>query len=775
MKNRKQTLNLLGKSMLITMTGVSIIASSALAADTSNTTTIKAVSDTTVLNPADAKISKDQAVERIRKLFPALKEASVESVDFGDPNTFPARNEKVWTIQWQFKTENGSSGFSSRVDAMNGDLLQMYMPSLNDPRNTIHFPPKITKEEAQQLAKDFILQAAPSIVPDSLKLNDDSFQIQGQISLFGPVQYFFNYNIMMNGVKLNDGGVQVTLDGEGNVLQFNKVLQLSSYPSTVPKITLEQAKTFAKEHQSAELQYIPIRKGGNKIKSWWLGYVPSLQPIDGQTGQFETLGSPINEQGTRYVPVPKTVNGFSPITTNGELTAEQAARIAEQAFPLLKEKKLLQNSQSEDWNGDHQKVWTLYWGDGELRMGPGSYRATVDAKTGIILNYTSDVYSPYPSTAKPSSNEPAISKNAAQQRAAEVLNLIYPNASEDLKQIDYHNSLDVTTGSSAQSQYYSFIFQRFYQGLAVSGDTVNLTLDLQGNVSNYYSNKTVLDDKVMTALKANLTKEQALAQIWDSTKLELQINTFGGFTNSNTYEQPIAKLDYNQVLKGTTLNYTALDATDGTWRSIWLNQNSSSQASMKPTDISGHWAQQDLETMIQYHVLTPDDAGKLNPDQTIKYGDWLTMMATALTPQYKNFYNGNRMDKPLFADITESSPYFDAIRTFIQQKWLDADANGLLNADQELTREALATSLIHILKYNKLTSLLAPTLPGLPFTDSNLITNKSDVAMVVDLGIMEGTNGAFEPLAKVSKAQAAIVLMRLAHLQGKLDQTIGQP
>ncbi|WP_261807637.1 S-layer homology domain-containing protein [Paenibacillus sp. N3.4] len=781
----KRTLHTLSKSMFITVLGVSVLASSALAAEMGTTTAQHVVSVTesaastnsisSNLNPADAKISKDLAVERTKKLFPALKEATVQSVDFGDPNTYPPRNEKVWTIQWEFKTENGSSGFSSRVDAMNGDLLQMYVPSLNDPRSITHFPPKVSREEAQKLAKDFILQAAPSITSYSLQMNDDDTQFKGQTSLFGPVQYNFNYNIQINGVKLNNGGVQVTVDGEGNVIQFYKAPQYSSYPSTEPKITLEQATTFAKKHQEAELQYIPIRKGGGKVQSWWLGYVPSLHPIDAQTGQFVTQGMSSSNQGPIYVAVPKKDKVFTPITADGELTAEQAAQIVEQAFPLLKDKKLQQKSLNDGWSADNHKVWSINWGNEELRMGMGPFgssnRATVDAQTGIIVQYSTDIFGPYPPAAKPVSNEPVISKEAALQKAEELINLIYPNASEVLKRMETNNSED---DSSNPLQNYSFSFQRFYKGLLVNGDNVNITLDLQGNVTNYYGNRTTLDDQVMGALKLNLSKEQALSQIWESTKLELELNSLGGYTINNTYEQPIAKLVYNQIFKTGSLNFKALDATDGTWKLLWSDQTTTPQTSVKPTDITDHWAQKDLETMVQYQVLTTDDSGKLNPNQTIKYGDWLTMMATALTPQYKNYYNGNRNDKPLFADITETSPYFDAVRTFVQQKWLEAEVNGHLNADQELTRETLASSLVHIVKYNKLASLFAPTAKDLPFTDSDLIKNKSDVALAVKLGLMEGSDGAFNPSAKVTKAEAAVIIMRLVHLQGKLDQTIGQ-
>lgn len=40
------------------------------------------------------------------------------------------------------------------------------------------------------------------------------------------------------------------------------------------------------------------------------------------------------------------------------------------------------------------------------------------------------------------------------------------------------------------------------------------------------------------------------------------------------------------------------------------------------------------------------------------------------------------------------------------------------------------------------------------------------------LGLLEGENGKFNPQQIVTKAQAAIVIMKMVELQGKLDQPI---
>ncbi|TCS76104.1 hypothetical protein EDD64_10476 [Effusibacillus lacus] len=39
---------------------------------------------------------------------------------------------------------------------------------------------------------------------------------------------------------------------------------------------------------------------------------------------------------------------------------------------------------------------------------------------------------------------------------------------------------------------------------------------------------------------------------------------------------------------------------------------------------------------------------------------------------------------------------------------------------------------------------------------------------------MNGSDGWFKPQEQVSRAQAASVIMRLVHLQGKTDQPIGE-
>ncbi|MCR8645690.1 hypothetical protein NV379_23905 [Paenibacillus sp. N1-5-1-14] len=167
MKTMKRPLRTLSKVMLTSAISVSLLVpSAALAAEqgtivpqkvdvvidmSGKTAEVKAKPKYT---EADAKITKDEAVERTRKLFPRLKDAEVRSVDFGMKNQMPRPDANVWSIDWELKMSNGGGhSFSTRIAADTGEIIDAYMPSFDSDRNKLFYPPKVTKEQALTLAK----------------------------------------------------------------------------------------------------------------------------------------------------------------------------------------------------------------------------------------------------------------------------------------------------------------------------------------------------------------------------------------------------------------------------------------------------------------------------------------------------------------------------------------------------------------------------------------------------------------------------------------------
>ncbi|MCR8645688.1 S-layer homology domain-containing protein [Paenibacillus sp. N1-5-1-14] len=711
---------------------------------------------------ADAKITKDEAVQRIRKLFPHLKDAEVQSVQFGEVNQYPIPNENVWTIIMQITEANESRSYRGKVAADTGDVLSFQLSSSGysgerQPK-PLNYPPKVSKEQARELAKAFILQASPSLKTNNINENTEDRYIAYNTSLFGPVRYSFAYDVYAEGVKVQGGDIRVNVDGNGDITEISRQTPASEFPSSKPKLTLEQASKFAKDNQMAELQYIPERRGARTTK-WFLAYSPLLYNIDAQSGQIMDHVHQLGESGRTYKSVPATASAYKGFKGQADMTSEQAGKIAEDAFSIPKDLKLSDTSLRSDWGNTKGKVWTLNWmGEEQQRFGNSIY-AVIHAKEGIVISYNN---SQYRDNSKKDGSSPAISREDAEKKVIDLLNKVYPNASQELKQV-------VASDSSSNKTNYSFTFQRFYKDIPVSGDTVSINMDLQGNISNYNANRSDVADKELDAIKHAVTKEQAMEKIWNNTKLELQYASSRGDNPGNLAEPNVMNLVYVQSLKDNP-NTPIVDATDGKWKKQWYD-GAENQFSINPIDIKGHAAEKELNTLVQFNVLSTDESGKVNPNQVVTIGDWWKMIAKAVTPYYEGYSSSNEIKQP-FADIDEKNDYYDAVRFAIQSKWLKADIAQKLNPEQEVTREQFASYLVTVAKYSKVSNELASKLPSVPYSDASQITNKGDVWLAVQLGLLKTKDGKFNPKDKVTRADAAVAIMNLVYMQGKFDQNV---
>lgn len=56
--------------------------------------------------------------------------------------------------------------------------------------------------------------------------------------------------------------------------------------------------------------------------------------------------------------------------------------------------------------------------------------------------------------------------------------------------------------------------------------------------------------------------------------------------------------------------------------------------------------------------------------------------------------------------------------------------------------------------------------------DVSQIKHRGEVALVMKLGLLKPTNGRFNGKDKVTRAEAAAVIMRMVELQGKIDSKL---
>lgn len=727
-----------------------------------------------------AKITKEQAVEKVRSLFPEqLKDASVTQVELGDNSSYPPRNQNVWTIHWQYTVGNGSYGFSSMVDSITGDLVQheFHYPQLFD--DTAYYPPAFSREAALEVAQEFIRRASPGVDMAALRPSD-TYMNPVRLPLFGPVEYYFSFSVDHGGVRSPLDSLSVRVDGNGKVRGYSRQMLNVEYPSPTSGVPEEKAMETAQGLLEPSLQYIPVRGSDyREVKSWILAWMPrslELSGIDAQSGEsLDYNGAKLDPEAGAVTPVEKGEKRFAPVTgsENGLLTVEEAEAQARKELGLPADKRLSSQNLSPSYQNPSTKVWQLSFSEAQDKpmMYPNNTYVQIDAATGQVLEYRLSSFGPpWMEREKKEEVKNPVSKEEATRLALDWINRLYPSAAEELRLVSEPARPDSEEGA------HSFRFQRYYKDIPVSSDQVNLTLDAAGGLQSYYCNRTVVQDSILDGLKTMVTAEEAFKLYTDRLELQLQYRSYGGYMKSDGSMVPqVMKLIYTHVPKDDTKMSGVLDASTGEWTALFPEQPSSPKFEV-PEEIKSHWAQKELRILLEYGLMKPDDSGSFRPDGTLTLGDWMNLMTQAVNPHYQAYIGGYEdSSKPVqFADVDKESPYYNASIFYMTNKWLEPAARPELHPEQRLTREVLADNLIHIVKYDKLAA----------FADLRCIEELEDgeevgdsyqgaVALAMQMGLLTASpDNRFHPQGEVTQAEAAVVLMRLVALQGKLDQGI---
>lgn len=707
----------------------------------------------------NVKFSKEQAIEKLKTLFPLLIKAEVQSVELGNSHMYPQPdNQMVWNIDWRFQEGNSSFGTSSMVDAVTGDLINMSLNFLPGEVEGAYYPPKVTREEAAALAKSFITKAVSHLQVDQLVQKDDP-SLFNNSPLFGPVAYSFNFQPTQNGIPLPNS-LFISVNGNGTITTFYRQPSTTNYPDVKPKITLEEANKRYKEHLNLSLQYIPLRKGNDT--SFFLGWKPDNPydlTIDALSGEYlSPLGKPQKTEDWLYRDVPKTSPAF--IQATKSITDEEAAAKVLQIVKIPAG-KTLQGKSLEGYRGNQElQVWNLSWRNpNDPFYGPeGEAFASVDVKTGQILEYRQDRF-PRPAS-QGTVEKPTISSEAATQKAMQLINQLFPDASTQLKWTNQEAYKGLGTA-------FHFQFSRLFQGKPVNGDFASIGLDSSGNLIEYETNWTNDLQKKVQGLTSKISDKEAIAKYLAGTEMKLQYVDFNRFASPGEKQENTAKLVYQQGFKDELNSGYVIDARDGQWKSGWY-ANAGITMTKAPVDIKGNAAEQELETLVQHGILIPDESGQVKPEQTISQGEWLMMMVKAVNPNFEQGGWGEQEDIP-YADVKKDSPYYSAVRSAFLWKWIEPGEQNL-HAEEALTREGLADSLTHILHYNHLAQFMKTNLHSLK--DFDQIKNQGNVEITQFLGLLPSKDGKFDPKGKVTRAQAASVIMKLVRLQGSIDQSI---
>ncbi|MBE9913549.1 hypothetical protein G8C92_05835 [Paenibacillus donghaensis] len=727
-----------------------------------------------------AKISKEEAAKKMIALFPILEQAKLDGSSYNE-NDDSMGNESVWTLNWSITKGNSTFGFDTSVDAITGDVLNFYQPYNLSYEDKAYYPPEITREQAEKAAKDFIAKAASSTKAGDLVSQDVLYR--SQKSLFGPVMYNFSYNLKVNGIPSDGETINVTVDGKGRIFSYSRTTSAKKYPSAKPAISLPDAVASFKKDLSLTLAYVPFNEmynPSNAKKDWRLEYIPTpyLTTMDANTGKRV---SPLQTPETKvpktleYTALPSSAAVFT-ARQGKTLTSKEVVQLFSDLVPVGKD-YALNSSLSKYWMNTGKQVWNLYWNSRNLSGVPGdSVSMMVDADNGQLINYDITQFSEFAKhggseQVKADSNakkeEPAISEAKAKEKAIEFVLRHYPDASKVLK-LSNESRVDVSEGKTR----YIFVFQQFYKDLPIYNHQVNVVLDGTGKLLSYNTNPSLSAgyEKELDALSAQIKPEDALRTYQEALGAELRYSSSGGFYASSRYMEPTITLSYVPTFKGST-SLQFLNAVTGKSEIYGFPYASELGAAANlPADASAHAASKELAVLLEYNLISPDNAGLLHPDAELTYGDLLIMISKAVSPD-QSYSDTDRIGKQ-FKDVSAESPYAQAALFFADRGWFSNAKSDELRPEQKLTREKLAETIVDILHYDRIAKLSEADPKVMSLSDAAAIQNKGAVELVMKLGLMTAKDGKFEPAKTVTKAEAAQVLVLLAQSQGKVDTPI---
>ena len=306
--------------------------------------------------------------------------------------------------------------------------------------------------------------------------------------------------------------------------------------------------------------------------------------------------------------------------------------------------------------------------------------------------------------------------------------------------------------------------------------------------------KMILTDKsdnkeIKAALATGLPRGEVLGAIVDfnmeivNAKTGQSIGTADRFSKALTRIIPISRnitrlpehwgvFRYNE----TTRKFEFVPARgvqiDGAWHAMISSSSNSVYVVVKNpvsfTDMQNHWGQSLVRLAAAKGLVEGVGGGKFQPDQPVTRAEFTAMLVRAMG---RGTSAGG--SSVTYVDVKSGSWYFGAV-TQAEELGLLGFANGKsFSPDQPLTREEMASMLAAAIKSEKL-PIAGESVSLNGYKDIGNVNSAflEDVRSMVKLKIMTGTSTeTFSPKGQTTRAQAAVVLIRMLQSLGWADES----
>ena len=692
-------------------------------------------------------VSLEQAIRIVKSNFTIPKNYTNFSSSYSSYN-----QRQVWSLNWD-APELPGGGFRAEVDTTSGEILNLsnWKPVLR-PDSGPHLP-ALPETEARLAAEKFLERLLPGRIKE-LKLVAGENQVM-PLSAPEPYIYSFRWLRVINNVVFPGNSIVIGINGDnGEVVTYNYEWSKVTFPDPNQAVAPAKARENFEKAGMIKSIYTFANSGletpGKKpeIKLVYQLNHPSNGNIDAQSG--EPLKLPVDQWlmdagNAGRAMEKKHENSAAASTAGGPLSPSEQKEVEKTANTMSQDEaltavkkwleipddfKLREANLGRYWPAPEIPVWYLGWDSNQ--NGPQIYKymnARVNAVSGELIGFDLS-----PPVEQVKSGD--LSRAEAQKIAEDFLQRIQSQRFSEMKvdeQDDFTRGQKLKEGQIPSSHYFNY--QRVVNGIPFPNNGISLTVDTKSKtIVSYNLNWSNVDFPVSEGL---ITPVQATEKFLKYRPLTLTYARLVGPDGPGE-----ARLVYQpQSYSLTAPSFGYLDAKTGEALDWELKPLSGSRQikALRFNDVKGHYAEKEISLLGQAGVFG-DYGEKFRPDDKIN----ATQLLRALLAARNGLWEVKALNDQ------------EIIKRAQDQGWFKEN----LKPNDPVTRENLAKIMVRFLNLDR-----AARVEGIfrvPFTDAKNLSpgTKGYVALARGLGLMQGYGSRFVPRQTVTRAEAALVLVR---------------
>lgn len=679
-------------------------------------------------------VSLEQAIQTVKQNFSVPSEYSELTSGFNSSDF-----SQSWSLNWSSPKGKGGS-FSAQVDAQSGEIISMYlwMPD-NDQAVKI---PVLSVNEARQKCTILLKRLLP-IRGSSLQLIPDKQLIP--LSSYGPLSYSVRWQRVVNDIPVDGDGASMEINlASGVITNYSLNWNNTTVPDSSGIISPEKARQSFINNKMLKMQYMqpsedmPRNHDSEQQPILVYGIMhPSNGVIDAKSGTPLVLdqrhwmegGKGADERMGNYskqmtLPAPLTPQETKEIKQIANLLSQDEAAAAVAKYLSIPAGMTLKSSTLDaDWQNPDMRIWNLNWDSPSTSSSPSSLYARVNALTGELYSFN---------LSRPSNNKKAtaLTGNEARQIADTFLKKIHP---QRFQQVVF-NELNGPIEQDADTV--RFNYQRVVNGIPCPFNSMDINIDRTSQ--EVCSFNLTWSEKTFPPTAGTMSIDQANAVFLKGAPLTLTYSLV--YSSDNASSQ--MRLVYKPQTPPGQPESSIIDAHNGTWLDYKGEPVKDELQANDFTDIAGHFGEKEIRLLAQAGLFT--EYGKeFHPDENIT----LISMLRAMLGTKEGIYAAHGLTDE---QIMERA---------VELHWLPDTKTPLATI---VTRDLLARLMVRYLDIEFLTKYPSD-MYQLPFKDADTLSGnlKSYAALTRGTGLIMGDGINFDPAHKVTRAEAAVGMVRL--------------